>query len=201
MGEFLEYAGDSASFPLRAVFKNMWLFGPVVQHILESSPDSNATLRTTAAATIFNAGTKDNVIPSRAVAIVNFRLLPGDTIASVVEYFRKVIDDPRVKLQPVAGEPPSEASPQCSPDSPNFKRLQRTIAQVYPEAVVAPFVFVGATDSKHYAALSNDIYRFAPLLATPEDVARFQGTNERIGVNNFARSVDFYTQLIRNASE
>ncbi len=201
IGEFLEYAGGSASFPMRAVFTNMWLFGPVVKHILESSPDSNATLRTTAAATIFRAGTKDNVMPSRAGAIVNFRLLPGDTVAGVTDYVRRVIDDPRVMLQPMPGELPSEASAQSSPDSPNFKRMQRTIAQVYPVAVVAPFVFVGATDSKHYIGLTKDIYRFAPLLTTPEDVARFHGTNERVGVDNFARSADFYAQLIRNASE
>jgi carboxypeptidase PM20D1 len=201
MGEFLEYAGGSASFPMRAVFKNMWLFSPVVKHILESSPDTNATLRTTAAATMIEAGTKDNVMPSHARAVVNFRLLPGDTVASVTEYVRKVINDPRVKLVPIESEPPSEPSPQSSPDSPNFKRMQRTIAQVYPEAVVAPFVFVGATDSKHYAALTKDTYRFAPLLMNPEDVPRFHGTNERVGLDNFAKSIDFYAQLMRNAAE
>jgi carboxypeptidase PM20D1 len=201
IGEFLEYAGGSASFPMRAVFKNMWLFGPVVQHILESSPDSNATLRTTAAATIFQAGTKDNVMPSHARAIVNFRLLPGDTVASVIDHVRKVVDDPRVLLQPIAGEPPSEASPRSSANSPNFLVMQKTIAQVFPQAVVAPFVFVGATDSKHYAPLSQDIYRFVPLLTLPEDVARFHGTNERVSVANFANSIDFYSQLIRNAAQ
>jgi len=200
VGEFLEYAGGSASLPMRLVFKNMWLFGPVVQHILESSPDSNATLRTTTAATIFQSGTKDNVMPSRARAVVNFRLLPGDTIANVTEHVRKVVDDPRVKVQPLAGEPPAEPSAQSSVQSPNFKRMQETLAQVYPEAVVAPFVFVGATDSKHYAALTNDIYRFAPMIMDSEDVGRIHGTNERIGVANFARSIDFLCQLIRNAA-
>lgn len=201
MGEFLEYAGGSAALPMRAVFKNMWLFSPVVKYILESAPDTNATLRTTAAATIINAGTKDNVMPSHARAVVNFRLLPGDTVAGVTEYVRKVIDDPRVKLVPITGEPPSEPSPQSSPDSPNFKLIQKTVAQVYPEAVVAPFVFVGATDSKYYSELTKDTYRFAPLLTTPEDVARFHGTNERVGIDNFAKSIDFYAQLIRNAAE
>ena len=95
---------------MRAIYKNMWLFGPVVKHLLESSPDSNATLRTTAAATIIEAGTKDNVMPSHARAVVNFRLLPGDTVAGVTEHVRKVINDPRVKLQPMGGEPPSEPS-------------------------------------------------------------------------------------------
>ncbi len=201
MGEFLDYAGGSASFPMRAVFRNMWLFGPVVKHILESAPDTNATLRTTAAATIIEAGTKDNVMPSHARAVINFRLLPGDTVASVTEYVRKVINDPRVKLVPITSEPPAEPSSQSSPDSPNFKLMQKTIAQVYPEAVVAPFVFVGATDSKHYSELTKDTYRFAPLLTTPEDVARFHGTNERVGIDNFAKSIDFYAQLMRNVSQ
>ncbi|HKM65676.1 MAG TPA: M20 family peptidase [Candidatus Acidoferrum sp.] len=200
IGEFLEYAGGNASFPMRVVFKNMWLFGPVVQRILEASPNTNATLRTTAAATIFQAGTKDNVMPSRARAVVNFRLLPGDTIASVTEHMRKVVDDPRVKMQPLAGEPPVEASAQSSVESPNFKRMQETLAQVYPEAVVAPFVFVGATDSRHYGALTKDIYRFAPMVLNAEDIKRIHGTNERIGVANFARSIDFLCQLIRNAA-
>jgi carboxypeptidase PM20D1 len=200
IGEFLEYGGGSADFPMRIIFKNMWLFGPVVQHILESSPDSNAALRTTAAATIFRAGTKDNVMPSRATAIVNFRLLPGDTVASVTEHVRKVVDDPRVHMQPMAGEPPTEPSVQSRADSPNFKLMQKTLAEVYPEAVVAPFVFVAATDSKHYAPLTRDIYRFAPILMDAEDVGRLHGTNERIGVENFARSIGFYCQLLRNAA-
>jgi carboxypeptidase PM20D1 len=200
IGEFLEYGGGSASFPMRVVFKNMWLFGPVVQHILELSPDTNATLRTTAAATIFRAGTKDNVMPSRATAIINFRLLPGDTVAGVIDHVRQVIDDPRVELAPMEGEPPAEPSPRSRADSPNFQLMQRTLVQVYPDAVVAPFVFVAATDSKHYAALTHDIYRFSPIVMDTEDVGRIHGTNESIGVDNFARSIEFYCQLIRNAA-
>jgi carboxypeptidase PM20D1 len=182
------------------VFKNMWLFGAVVQHILESSPDSNATLRTTTAATIFRAGTKDNVMPSQARAVVNFRLLPGDTIASVTEHVRETIDDPRVKIQPIAGEPPTEASPQSSTASPNFQTMQKTLAQVFPDAVVAPFVFVGATDTKHYLPLTTDVYRFAPMSLNSEDVGRIHGTNERISVDSFASAVEFYAQLIQNAA-
>jgi carboxypeptidase PM20D1 len=200
VGEFLEYAGGSASFPMGMVFKNMWLFGPVVQNILESSPDSNATLRTTAAATIFQAGTKDNVMPSRARAVVNFRLLPGDTIASVTQYVRKTVDDPRVKLAPMKGEPPAEPSPRSSVESANFRMMQKTLAEVYPEAVTAPFVFVGATDSKHYVSLTKDVYRFAPMILEGEDVGRIHGTNERIAVENFARMIDFYCQVLQNAA-
>jgi len=200
VGEFLEYAADGSSFPMRMVFRNLWLFGPVVQKILEASPDSNATLRTTAAATIFQAGTKDNVMPSRALAVVNFRILPGDTVASVTEYVRKVVNDPRVKLQPLPGEPPAEPSPRSSATSPEFQLMQKTLAQVYPEAIVAPFVFVGATDSKHYAALAQNIFRFSPMVLKSEDVGRIHGTNERIGVENFSRMIEFDCELVRNAT-
>ena len=200
VGEFLEYAGGSSSFPMRAVYKNMWLFGPVMQKALESSPDSNATLRTTTAATIFQAGTKDNVMPSQARAVMNFRLLPGDTVASVTEYVRQTIADRRVIIHPLPGDPPAEPSARSPADSQNFKLLQKTLAQVYPEAVVAPFVFVGATDTKHYAYLTNDIYRFAPMVLESDDIGRIHGTNERIGVDSFVRMINFYRQLIRNAA-
>jgi carboxypeptidase PM20D1 len=200
IGEFLEYGGGSASFPMRVVFKNMWLFGPVVQHILESSPDTNATLRTTTAVTIFRAGTKDNVMPSLATAIINFRILPEDTVAGVIDHVRRVIGDRRVKLRPMAGEPPVAPSPRSSVDSPNFKLMQTTLAEVFPDVVVAPFVFVAATDSKHYLTLTQDIYRFSPMRMTSEDVARLHGTNERIGVDIFAHMIDFYVQLIRNSA-
>lgn len=139
-------------------------------------------------------------MPSRATSIVNFRILPGDTIASVIEHTRVVVDDPRVKMQPMSGEPPAEASVESPSDSPPFRLMQKTLAQVYPQAVVAPFVFVAATDSKHYAALTQNIYRFAPLTLDSVDVGRIHGTNERISIDNLARSIDFYVQLIRDAA-
>jgi carboxypeptidase PM20D1 len=110
------------------------------------------------------------------------------------------VNDPRVKLQPLPGEPPAEPSPRSNAESPNFQLMQKTLAEVYPDAVVAPFVFVGATDSKHYLALTKDVYRFAPMVLDEEDVGRIHGTNERIGVDNFAHLIDFYCQLIRNAA-
>ena len=201
VGDFLDYASGNASFPLNAVFKNLWLFGPVVQRVLAGSPDTNALLRTTAAPTIFRAGTKDNIMPSQAEAVINFRILPGDSIASVTGHVREVIHDSRIKLQPIGGEPPTEPSKESSPDSRNFKRLQKTVVQIYPDAASVPFVYIAASDTKHYAPITRDVYRFLPVLAEPSDLDRIHGTNERIAVDNFARAVQYYAQLIRNASE
>ena len=201
VGDFLDYAGGNASLPLNIVFKNLWLFGPVVQRVLAAAPDTNALLRTTSAPTIFRAGAKDNIMPSQAEAVINFRILPGDSIASVTEHVREVIHDPRIKLQPIAGEPPAEPSKQSSPDSPNFKRLQLTVAQIYPDSASVPFVYIAASDTKHYAPITKDVYRFLPILAEPSDLDRIHGTNERIAIDNFAKAVQYYAQLIRNSSE
>jgi carboxypeptidase PM20D1 len=57
---------------------------------------------------------------------------------------------------------------------------------------------IAATDSRHFAPLSDHIYRFSPVRAKPEDLARFHGTNERIAVANLGELVRFYHQLLRN---
>src|SRR3954469_1567716 len=63
----------------RVILSNLWLFKPLLLREFEKTGPSEATIRTTTALTIFNAGDKDNVLPGNAEATVNFRLMPGDT--------------------------------------------------------------------------------------------------------------------------
>ena len=86
-----DYAGPEMQFPMRLLFSNLWLFGWLVQGQLGASPHTNASLRTTIAPTILEAGTKENVLPTLARGIVNFRILPGDTIDSVTAYVKDVV--------------------------------------------------------------------------------------------------------------
>ena len=83
-------------FPLRVAVANADMLEPVVLRALGGSPRSNATIRTTTAVTMVKGGVKENALPASARAIVNFRILPGDTVQSVTEYVRRVVDDPRV---------------------------------------------------------------------------------------------------------
>ena len=66
---------------------------------MSTQPPLDAMLRTTTAVTIVEGGVKENVLPSRASAVVNFRILPGDTIDDVVEHVRRTIDDERIELK------------------------------------------------------------------------------------------------------
>ncbi len=73
--------GRAAPIYLQVAFSNVWLFGPILRRWLESVPEMNGSTRTTTALTIVRGGLEDNTVPPEATAIVNFRLLPGDTIA------------------------------------------------------------------------------------------------------------------------
>jgi carboxypeptidase PM20D1 len=66
---------------------------------------------------------------------------------------------------------------------------------------VAPSQVTGATDARHYAGLSDNIYRFAPFVVRPEDLKRIHGTDERISVEHYAQCVRFYHQLIINSAQ
>ena len=186
------------SFAMRMVFANLWLFGGLVKRQLAASPVTNAMVRTTTAPTMLEAGVKDNILPTKARAVVNFRLSSGDSVASVIEHARQAVDDPRVNIEPLKGFG-GEPSFVSDTESPSFSALEHTIRQVFPKVIVAPGLVVGATDSRHYADLTNSIYRFSPIWVRPKDLDRVHGTNERISIADYEQAVRFYVQLICNS--
>jgi carboxypeptidase PM20D1 len=179
----------------RAVFANLWLTTPLVLRTLEESPTTNAMVRTTAAPTIFQAGTKDNVLPGHARAVVNFRILPGDTVASVVEHVRRAIDDRRVEVRTV-GRFSAEPSAVSGTDSDSFRILERTIRSVVPDAIVAPYLVVVVTDARHYSDLSRNVFRFLPLRLSQRDLERMHGIDERIGIREYETAIRTYRRLV-----
>jgi carboxypeptidase PM20D1 len=184
-------------FGARIVLANMWLVGPLVKSYLARSPATNATIRTTTATTMFTSGVKDNVLSARARAVVNFRILPGDSIEGVLAHVGKVVDDPRVAIRPLNGG--VEPSPVSDVQSPAYALLARTIRETMPDAMVAPYVMMAATDSRHFSSITPNVFRFTPVRLEKADLARIHGTNERVGVDNMAELVAFYTKLVRNA--
>lgn len=194
-----ERLGPEMSFPMRGVLANMDLLAPVLKQQLAQSRATNASMRTTTAPTIFEAGVKSNVLPSRARAVVNFRILPGDTVNSVLDHVESTIDDPRVTVRTIGKK--SEPSPVSPMDSASYVWLETAIRQVFPDALVAPGLVLGATDSRHYTGLTPNVYRFMPLLLRNEDLKRIHGANERVGVQDYAQAVRFFIQLMRNINE
>jgi carboxypeptidase PM20D1 len=197
---FLDHLGPELSFPLRVVIANRWLFGPLLELALARTPATDAMLRTTTAATLVEGGVKENVLPIRARAVVNFRIHPSDSIEAVVEHVRRVVDDPRVELQVGLRSQPREPSPVSPVDSEAFDDIARTAREIHPEAVAVPFLVLGETDARHYAELTPRIYRFAPFEFGRDALERAHGTDERISVENLVSGVRFYRRLVARSA-
>lgn len=197
-GEMFDTLAPEMSGFSRVALSNLWLFGPVVQKQLERAASTNSMLRTTTALTIVNAGNKDNVLPGRAEATVNFRILPGDSKEQVLDHVRghvgAVVPAGQFELYALPGA--GDASKVAPTDSTQYRTLNRTIREVFPDALVAPGLMVAGTDSKHYGEISDHIFKFSPVRANAEDLKRFHGTNERLSIANYADAIRFYHRLI-----
>lgn len=195
------YVGPELGFPARLLLANLWLFGyPLRAALVDALPPLAAMTRTTTGATIFESGFKENVLPRRAWAAVNFRILPGDTVDDVVEHVRRTIDDERIEIQVGLRSPPRNPSGVSRVDSEGFAVLQRTIGEIFPQAVVAPYLVLGGTDARHYQPLGPNVYRFNPFEYGSEALKLAHGRDERISLPNLERAVRFYRRLIQNAN-
>jgi carboxypeptidase PM20D1 len=183
----------------RVALSNFWLFKPMLERMLAKTPSVNALMRTTTALTIVNAGVKDNVLPGTASATVNFRLLPGDTLAGVEQHMHQVIGNDRIRITP-DGDFNTEASRVARQDGAAFTAVNRTIRQVFPDVIVTPGLMIGATDSRYFDAMSDSVLKFGPVRAKPEDLPRFHGTNERMSVKGYSDMIRFYHQLLKNSA-
>jgi carboxypeptidase PM20D1 len=188
---------DQTAFGLRLLIRNRWLFSPLIRAALRREPAQAAMLHTTTAPTVLRAGVKDNVLPSEAHAMVNFRILPGDTVDGVIDHVRAAVADPGIELRVVSAR---EASPVADPDSAAFRTVARTIREVFPDTVVAPTLVLGGTDSKHYTAVADQSFRFVPLRLAPDDLKRIHGTDERIAIDDYVGVVRFFVRLMENAA-
>jgi len=190
----LELMGPHMDQPERIVFANLWLTGGLVTNQMASDPLTNAYVRTTTALTMFNGGVKENVVPQRAEARVNFRLLPGDTAESVVARITELVDDPAVEISYDTWNP---ASPVSDHEGAGFAVIVEAVASVYPEALVVPSLLVATTDTRHYTEVSDNQYRFHGMKVESEQAASIHGTNEYIDVESYEKSIEVARQMMR----
>lgn len=186
---------SSAGFVMQMAFANLWLFAPVIKKVLLGSGETAATIRTTTAVTILRGGVKDNILPGHAEAVVNLRILPGETIASVCDRIRKIIADDRVQFEPLRGNA-WEASPVSPDDAPAYMHIASAARELFPEIPCAPYNMLGGSDARNYYEICEHVYRFSPFVMTPSDLSRVHGLNERISEEAFGLMVDYFYRLI-----
>ncbi|TCL09253.1 carboxypeptidase PM20D1 [Shimia isoporae] len=192
--DFFDSVAPEFGLVERVLFANQWLFRPVLEGILSGSGPTNAMLRTTTAPTMLQASLTENVLPTEAVAVVNFRIHPRDTVESVVAHVEAVINNPEVEVT-VRGEP-TLPSPVSSSESEGFQLLAQATLGAFGDVILVPGLTVAGTDTKHFSKISDDSYRFNPMTFGPDDLSRIHGINERVSIADLERAVQFYAQIM-----
>ncbi len=179
----------------RMAVSNEWLFGPMLRQRMAGNPAAQALMGTTIAPTMINGGSRPNVLPGEAIAMINFRIHPRDQSADLLRRARQAVAD----LDGVTvdwSEEPREASSISSTTSSSYALLAALSGDILPDAPVAPGLVLAGTDSRHYSEVAENVYRYQPIMLTAEDLERPHGLNERISVDNLDRMIRFYIGLM-----
>jgi acetylornithine deacetylase/succinyl-diaminopimelate desuccinylase-like protein len=162
----------------------VWLFA---DGRLQQEPWSAAMTRDTVALTMLQSGYKPNVIPERAEAVLDCRLLPDTKAETFITQLRKTMADPDLQLEILQAP---EALPEPSPtDNPLFLAMSRAAAQVYPRVVVTESMTVGGTDSRFFRHRGVPAYGFFPVLIPKQLLATIHGVDERLPVEDLGKAV------------
>ena len=186
-----------APFTDRLAMGNTWLLGPVLTSVLVNDPTSAASMRTTTAATMASGSSKSNILPTRAEAVVNFRILPGETAELVRDRVVDIIDDERVQVIMETSFNPSPVSPT---DSMGYTLLSQTIRGFDDDILVAPNLLIGGTDARYFYSVSPNVYRFVMVRATTDTLKIVHGIDERIAVEDYLTAIRFYYALVWQAT-
>ncbi|MFZ5978597.1 MAG: M20/M25/M40 family metallo-hydrolase [Hydrotalea flava] len=193
---FLDRAGaSSTNFFNKVLLTNQWLFAWADKRVLSASPESNAMIRTTIVPTILESGVRENVIPTIATAIVNSRILSGETTHDVIQFMKNTIQDERVHIT-VTGDFNTEPSAATDTHGPAFLAVQQAITDVVDDVIPVPFIMIGATDSRSYRKISNGVVNFSALM----DSKGFHGLNERLPIADYRRYYNFYRTVIETSA-
>lgn len=162
--------------------------------VSDANPLWNAMLRDTIAPTVLSAGVANNVIPAEARANLNIRLLPGDSVNTLVSDLNKLVNDPAVKLeiQPNAGL----AAPPSSLESDFYNLICRVASREFWGAPALPFQSTWLTDSAQLRLHNVQAYGLVPFPLSEEDLRRMHGDDERIPLASFDKGVDLLTKIV-----
>lgn len=182
--------GAELPFFKKMAFANPWLFKKSILETLNA--------HTSTAPTIISGGVKNNVIPTIAEATINFRILPGETIESVKQHITNTISN-KINVESVGFL--TNPSPVSSIDSENFKILEKTIRDMFPNSIVVPGLLGGGTDARYFYEISDDVYRFYPTRIGPNSKKRFHGIDEKISKDNYKEIIEFSYHFIKRVNQ
>ncbi len=193
VASFLKNIGGETGLVSRTAIANRWLLGGILKQTLSKSPASNALIRTTTAITMAKGSDAANVLSSSAVVTVNFRILPGDTVADVMEHVREICAGYDTEITVVSQREASAVSPE---NTIGFEMIRECLTTLYPDVITTSYITVGGTDAYKYQNVSDNIYRFMPIELNGYEQRAIHSENEYISIENYGRMIDYFTDMM-----
>lgn len=190
---FLKNVGGTMGYASRLAIANQWLLGGVLTRKLSETPATNALIRTTTAVTMAKGSDAANVLSSVSEIVVNFRILPGETVADVENHVKNICEGYDTDITVLSAREPSKTS---GTDTRGFQMIRESISRLYPDARVTPYLTIGGTDAYKYQTVSNDIYRFMPVYLNEYEQRTIHNENEFISLENFGNMIEHFRYIM-----
>lgn len=193
--QMFEILGRHSNGINRWVFANRSLLQPLLDRVTrKKGGELNAMVRTTTALTQMSASEAINVLPDRATVGINVRMLPGEDEKSVKEHLERVIQNDAITLKTLYS---TGDCPISDATHPNFKKLEQAIRATWEDSLVTPYLMMACSDSRHYARLCPQTYRFSAMDLDQEELRLIHGVDERIRIHTFEKTIAFYLRLMK----
>ncbi len=154
----------------------------------------NAVLRDTVSVNIIQAGYQINVIPERAEAQVDCRLLPETDAAEFHQWLVSRIADDRIRIEMIQTSGPSGLAPM---DNPFYQAVTAAIKKHTPGAGIFPLLMAGATDGRYWREKGYPAYGFTPMILEKTDIGRVHGIDERISADNLLLGIKTVRDILQ----
>lgn len=171
------HAGGLHGLLLRRPRLAAWLAPSLVAH----GAVVTAMLKDTCALTILDSGTKSNVVPGSARAVLSARLLPGSDRDALLERLHRAIADPMIELRVIHEKPPTATRL----DTPALSSIRRHASSGRDGVLVVPIISPGASDARFFRLEGVDACGRVPFPIPPGDLQGVHGPDERVSVQSF----------------
>lgn len=185
--------------PQASRFRNIRkaLKNPSFAKLLTQNEDFNYQLRNTVSLTVLKGSQQTNVIPDTAYCELDARLLPGESPQAFLAQLRDVVADDRIQLEALNR---FRAPNSSSADTVLYRIIKQVVDHYNPQALVAPSLSSGYTESQMYRPLGLKCYGFIPIEITPEQEATEHAANERVPVEQIRRGVKIFYEIVARAT-
>jgi acetylornithine deacetylase/succinyl-diaminopimelate desuccinylase-like protein len=188
-------AGEK-KFPASVILRN--LSNPLALKLagksLAAEKFTNALFRDTVSVNVIKAGYQINVIPERAQAELDCRLLPETDAQEFHRWLMSRIADDRIEIEMIQTSLPSGVAPL---NSQFYQAVTSVVEKHSPGAGVFPLLMAGATDGRYWRQRGYRAYGFTPVILERMDIGRVHGIDERVSIDNLLLGIKMTKDIIK----